>query len=1005
MRFPICALAALFCVSAHAQGDLKQGQWDGKTASAKLDVPYEDPHQVPPQFGILSYFNLPWRGYMDTWPASKWNNVLGVGWGGKPEEWKALAQLMDECGMHFARVEIGWGSVDWNDELSANARAQNAKLFAIFKKHGIRPLILLNAHHGVPGPMKSYETQLMADAAKGERTIKIKPDTLVKPGYTGLVNLTEYKGAFPLITGLDADGMATLSAPLPKDLKAGKLPLQELKYQPFQGAKLKNGTLLPASQETLDGWLKYVRAVGNLARETLGSDADSGFDIEVWNEQTFGSDFLDINRYYEPKIDIEPLIYRKTRVWSPKLRPDAKLEFEQRGFEILLPMTVEFFNDAQNGFTNVVVMNGFSSQVPWGSGATQWDGQGGLSKHYYTGTTLREASPQTPLGHKDSATVDALNHFDGQKDPNNREWHGIIPGTNFIPKVTLSLPEWPFCAFQTETIQRDLFPDSRLAKGIGGTPSGRYTHNGDWKTPRYWQTEVNYDRSAFIERVKKESGAKDDDARLIALNDATNSKHMLRQYVFQAHKGMDRIYLFSLNFDEYSIGLLPRAFYQTLGAAKGELTPAVRATVPRGWQAVKWVSDLMKSGAPLDATRALRVDELVEHKPRLVFAGDGTTAHPSKYHRDYFAFLPFQLTPQKYAIAFYVATPNATQAWDATKDALDPTRYDLPDQDFDVSIGNIAGRGAKISAFDPIKSTVVPVKVLASSPNSLQVRLPSTDYPRFLIVDEAQPGPQIIAPKISATPGQITLQWQTNLAPGAVRVSYGRDWQLRDVNEVKITPTKNQRDFSITLPTGDADIVAARIRIASNGLSTVWPRWDEDPAGQITMPNAKPRPANQAAALPAPAAIPLVNWEAPPGIALPVSAEIAGVVLKLPAGAEFIGPADERTLLLGKGAEGITLHAQMVPRGAKNASDYLPFAAAIDNVTHRGVKLPSGIEATAVDFAFEATAHPGLSALHQRFLLIPRGDDLLLLSATGTPAAMTVQTKTIDAIWAGVSSR
>jgi hypothetical protein len=272
----------------------------------------------------------------------------------------------------------------------------------------------------------------------------------------------------------------------------------------------------------------------------------------------------------------------------------------------------------------------------------------GLSKHYYTGTTLREVSPQTPLGKKDSATVDALDHFDGTKDPNNREWHGIIPGSNFIPTVTLSTPEWPHAAFQTETVQRELYPDSRLAKGIGGTPFGRYTNNGDFRTAHYWQTETGYDRSAFIERVKKASDAKNDDARLIALNDWTNSKHMLRQYVFHAHKGFERIYLFSLNFDEFSIGLLPRAFYKALDEARGELTPAVRATVPRGWWAVQWVSNLMKSGENLEATRALHVDDLIEHQPRLVFAGDGTAAHPSKWHRDYFAFLPFQLTPQNY---------------------------------------------------------------------------------------------------------------------------------------------------------------------------------------------------------------------------------------------------------------------------------------------------------------------------------------------------------------------
>ncbi len=1020
-------LAMLFAVLlvdvAQAQ-EIKQGQWDGKTLAAKLEGAYEDPHQGPPTFGILSYFNLPWRGYMDTWPAARWLNFPGVGWTGDAKYHEAQAQLMSECGVRFVRIEVGWGSLNWDDELSPDLKARLAKQLALCKQYGLRPSILLNAHHGVPCPLRGFETQLLADAEKGARQIQIAPQTKVREGYSGLVNQGDYKAAFPLITKFE-NGIATLSAPLPKDLKAGKLPLQELKYQPLQGAKLKDGTRpeghpVSASQETLEGWLKYIKAVGTFVRDQLSDGGvnrqsghplgrinnrqsnDSGFDIEVWNELTFGSDYLDINKYYEPKRDLEPLLYRKTRAWSPQMRPDAKLEFEQRGFEVLLPLTIDFFNDPKNNFKNVAVISGFSNQWPWGSGATMWDGQGGLSKHYYTGSNLREVSPQTPLGKKDSATVNALDEMDGQKDPKNPEWHGIIAGTNFIPNVTLSLPEWMFGAFQTETVQRDLFPDSRLAKGIGSVPSGRYTNNGDWKTPRYWQTEVNYDRSAFIERVKKESGAKNDDPRLIKLNDWTNSKFMLRQYLFQCHKGFERIFLFSTAFDDFSIGLLPQAFYKALDANNYQLNEAVRQTVPQGWWATKWVTDLMKTSASLDATRPLRVDELVEYTPRLVFKGDGTAAHPSKYHRDYFAFLPFQLSPQKYAVAFYVATPNATQSWDETKDALDAARYDLPPQDFDVTISNIAGRGAKISAFDPLKNQTVPVKVLNSSPNTLQVRLASTDYPRFLVIEEAQSGPQIIVPQISAAPGKITLKWKTNIAPGAVRVTYGHDWMNRDVNETKIVPRKNQRDFEITLPTGAADIVAARVRIAANGLSTMWPRWDEDPAGQITMPDAKPRPKNQSLAPSATATLPVMNFAAPTGMALPLSETIGDLLLNLPVGISRQDNGNERIFVWGKVPQQILLGARFVPRGAKNADDYLPFASPIDSVTRRRVKLPSGLEAYSVDFGFDGTAHPGLNELQQRFLLMPRGDDLVILKALGTSAAMAAQVKTVEAIWASV---
>lgn len=47
-------------------------------------------------------------------------------------------------------------------------------------------------------------------------------------------------------------------------------------------------------------WLAYVAAVATEAGSALGGQ---DFDLEVWNELTFGSDFLDVNNYYSPAVD------------------------------------------------------------------------------------------------------------------------------------------------------------------------------------------------------------------------------------------------------------------------------------------------------------------------------------------------------------------------------------------------------------------------------------------------------------------------------------------------------------------------------------------------------------------------------------------------------------------------------------------------------------------------------------------------------------------------------
>ena len=117
-------------------------------------------------------------------------------------------------------------------------------------------------------------------------------------GYTGLRGMA-YQTAFPLITAVDkASGACTLSAPLPKSLEPGNIELTVLKYQPFAGSQFADGSANPACQETLEGWKQYVAAVGYFAKNILGDPVsnESGFDLEVWNEYTFGSQFLGISR-------------------------------------------------------------------------------------------------------------------------------------------------------------------------------------------------------------------------------------------------------------------------------------------------------------------------------------------------------------------------------------------------------------------------------------------------------------------------------------------------------------------------------------------------------------------------------------------------------------------------------------------------------------------------------------------------------------------------------------
>src|SRR5215831_3492095 len=96
-------------------------------------------------FGTSSFWIQPWRSYLDTWPASRLLESLGINFNIRSSEAEATARLLQESGFKLARIGIGWGAVSYEDPSKfVNETGLRAKLTAL-KKHGLRPLILLNA--------------------------------------------------------------------------------------------------------------------------------------------------------------------------------------------------------------------------------------------------------------------------------------------------------------------------------------------------------------------------------------------------------------------------------------------------------------------------------------------------------------------------------------------------------------------------------------------------------------------------------------------------------------------------------------------------------------------------------------------------------------------------------------------------------------------------------------------------------------------------------------------
>ncbi|HEY3332745.1 MAG TPA: hypothetical protein VGK19_22120 [Capsulimonadaceae bacterium] len=991
------------------------GEWDGVTQSAHLETPYEDQVQSNVPFGIISYFNEPWRSYMDTWSAAQYEGYAGAVWNIQARYADAVGQILKESGIRTVRFEIGWGYLGWDDHIGPSSRSQFKPLFDMCRKYGIRPLILLNAHHGVPCPVRDVPVTLVVDAKKGDTTLSLAPGSKLREGYTGPMD-HEYIAAFPLITRLDANGTAHLSAPLGEDLKAGKLSLKELKYQPFQGALLADGTPVPACAETYDGWLKYVAEVTSFAKESLGTTGapNAGFDLEVWNELTFGSNFLDIGKYYEAKPKYVTsknkwgYVYKKHRAPDPGFRPDATADFDAGDCYTILPMTIDTIADHRSDYPGLKVISGFANQWPWDSGSALWPNQAGFSRHYYTGA-WDEISPKHARDVAVRPTqwrgvTNALGKFEGELD--HRDWHTVKPGTVFIPTVTVGFPELGHSGFHSESLSRDVLPDSRYVFFPG---HGRYTHNGDFHTAELWETETNYSRQKFFEQLIFKDGTIDKaDPKAIALDEHIAAKCMLRQYVFHNHKGLKRLYLYCLGPNQYNFGMLPKRFLAALDETNGALTPAVRSTLPEGFAGLAWLAAHMDAGEKIDAPRPLKVTDVVEYKPRLVMAGDSTPAHPDRWNRDWFTFLPYQLSPNRYLIPYYVQTTDMSHVWNSSKGPLDFARWDMPEQEYDVTIENIRGIGAKVSCLDPLTMATVPASIASATPRSITVHLNATDYPRFLTVTESKPGPQIVAPKVElTTESHVRVSWQTNL-PATLSVEYGADWVNRSTHDVVLKPGTT----SFTIPETIKGVVAVRIKAEANGLTDVWPRWDEDPAGQIVVPGGEIKPTSVAAP-PAATKAP-EEWKPIVSLALGEAPKLTGKFqdtggrwsMGLPDGAATSQLADGLQGSFARSKDIVDMRARWVAGGAATASSQLPFASSIDDASSTSVSLPSGVHGTLYEYRLTAAAHPGVANLGQMYLLLPVGasaKDLLVVSFSGSADAMANCRNTLLAIAASIT--
>ena len=712
-------------------------EWEAELSASSTEGVTEDP--IDPKFltaapfGTSSFWIQPWRAYLDTWPASRLLDSLGINFNVRAPEAEATAQLLQESEFKLARIGVGWNSLSYENPSSFVDEAGMLTRWRALQRHGIRPLLLLNADSTGPAPAKKIALTTVAAAPAGAQTVTLSAASAaeVVPGKSGFDDLTFGGSPDVLITSVGPGDVAKLSRPLLNLLPAGEHKGATLLYAPFGSPTLANGEPNPAFQETLAGWLSYVNTVCKEAASVFGPE---GFDLEVWNELSFDSQFLNSEHYYsttpesaaseegaEGEANGEELeeLENEAGVESPPAQTKAQLTKEVA--RVLLDETVRFVRDPANGVsTGVGITDGFADQTPFTSGAQAPAGLTALSKHLYAGA-------KDYPGDYHERTIRPLNAL-GARDTLPKSFTPL-----FIPHFQSLFPEYYLSALSTETAIRDIAP---ITTSIYGDPHGREVGPSGDTPPQKWMTEYNLSTHGATILGPDESTPIQ---TTLTPADKTHfhTKALLRSLVAMVGKGMTREYFYAATGGE--LGIVNPNFFSTL-----ENHPETYPGSQLGGETVNAFKNMLtqfQGPGPGQNLRQLKLTSIVQDGEHAQFTGDGTTAHPNLYDREVLAVLPFQSSPTRFEIPIYVMTRNLLTLYQPNAPTNNPTRFDLPNETFQITLTNLPQTNTPptITAYDPIQNKNTPAHLTNQTANTATIEIQATDYPRILTINYTNP--------------------------------------------------------------------------------------------------------------------------------------------------------------------------------------------------------------------------------------------------------------------------
>ena len=139
-------------------------------------------------FGKSSFWIQPWRAYLDTWPASRLLDSLGINFNVKPGEAQGAPRTCCTKTASSSRVS---GSIGAPSPTRTRRGSWTKRICArgcvALHENGLRPLILLDANSAAPCPAKRVALDTVGTGARGSyhRHLDAASAAEVVPGRTG----------------------------------------------------------------------------------------------------------------------------------------------------------------------------------------------------------------------------------------------------------------------------------------------------------------------------------------------------------------------------------------------------------------------------------------------------------------------------------------------------------------------------------------------------------------------------------------------------------------------------------------------------------------------------------------------------------------------------------------------------------------------------------------------------------------------------------------------------